>query len=329
MELVSVIVPIFNREGYLVDTIESIRSQSYENLEILLIDDGSKDKSYKIIKEYEKKDRRIKSFTSENRGICSVMKFGVLVASGDFVARCDSDDICEKDRYDLQIKYLKEGDYDLIGCYINSFGSGDHGQKKYLETCVNRSMDTEKEVRERFLLGQALTGSTLFGKRESLLNIMPFNDDYSIIEDYYLGVMMHINNMKLSILKDKVLNYRVHDNNLSLNNGREILRKHTEISFLYIFGDMIRGSKRVFIFRMKNDSDYIKEIIYKHFYDIKERFYIINEEETIDFINNNSFILREICDNIVFYGVNFRYISEFLIKTYKYKLYTNIFLSGN
>ena len=95
--LVSVIVPVYNSTSYLKRCVDAILSQTYENLEILLIDDGSTDDSFEICKEYEKKDLRVRAFHKENGGSSSARNVGIKEAKGDFICFCDSDDYYEKD----------------------------------------------------------------------------------------------------------------------------------------------------------------------------------------------------------------------------------------
>ena len=94
---VSVIVPVFNLETYISQCIESIVSQSYENIEIIVVNDGSKDRSEEIIQQYQKKDSRIKYFKRENHGLSESRNFALSKASGKYVVFVDGDDWLEKD----------------------------------------------------------------------------------------------------------------------------------------------------------------------------------------------------------------------------------------
>lgn len=93
--IVSIIVPIFNAEKSLKLCISSILSQSMKDFELLLIDDGSTDSSYKICKEYEFKDTRIKAFRKENAGVSSARNLGIEKAKGTYIFFCDADDYCD------------------------------------------------------------------------------------------------------------------------------------------------------------------------------------------------------------------------------------------
>ena len=98
--LISVIVPIYNSEKYLDNTIKSIINQTYKNLEIILVDDGSTDKSYEICKKYQKKDNRIKLFHQKNKGVSFARNIGIENSNGEFLTFLDSDDLIDKKMYE-------------------------------------------------------------------------------------------------------------------------------------------------------------------------------------------------------------------------------------
>ena len=86
-ELVSIVVPIYNTEQYIPKCIESLINQTYKNLEIILIDDGSTDNSFNICKKYQKEDERIKLFHKENGGVSSARNYGIKKATGKGASR--------------------------------------------------------------------------------------------------------------------------------------------------------------------------------------------------------------------------------------------------
>lgn len=90
--MISVIVPVYNSERYLHRCINSILSQSYKNIEIIIVDDGSTDKSSIICDDYAKQDGRIKVFHQENQGVAAARQHGLELSSGDYIIHCDSDD---------------------------------------------------------------------------------------------------------------------------------------------------------------------------------------------------------------------------------------------
>ena len=112
-ELISIIVPIYNGEKYLERCINSIISQTYNNIEIILIDDGSKDSTYSICTELSKKDNRITTIYKENSGVSSTRNIGITIAKGNYIMFVDCDDTIEKDCCELLYNALLKYDADI------------------------------------------------------------------------------------------------------------------------------------------------------------------------------------------------------------------------
>lgn len=98
--MISVIVPIYNVAVYLEQCMESILRQTYTELEIILVDDGSTDGCYQICEEYKKKDSRVVVLHKENGGLVSARKAGIQAATGNYIAWVDGDDWIEPDMYE-------------------------------------------------------------------------------------------------------------------------------------------------------------------------------------------------------------------------------------
>lgn len=115
-ELISIIVPVYNVEQYLDDCLISIINQTYKNLEIILIDDGSTDKSGKICDEYAKKDSRIIVIHKENGGVSSARNAGLRIAKGAYIGFVDPDDWIAEDMYEVLYSNAKKYDADVSVC---------------------------------------------------------------------------------------------------------------------------------------------------------------------------------------------------------------------
>ena len=89
---ISIIVPVFNAEKYLRETVESVITQNYKNWELIAINDGSFDKSLEILTKFSNLDSRIKVITSNNKGVSNARNIGISMASGDYILMLDSDD---------------------------------------------------------------------------------------------------------------------------------------------------------------------------------------------------------------------------------------------
>lgn len=106
---VSIITPVYNSEKFIRDTIISVLNQTYDNWELILVDDCSTDSSAEIIKEYSNSDKRIKYIKlKKNKGVANARNIGISKAEGRFIAFLDSDDIWHNHKLEIQINYMKE-----------------------------------------------------------------------------------------------------------------------------------------------------------------------------------------------------------------------------
>lgn len=124
--LVSVIMPAYNCERVIIEAINSVIFQTYENWELLVLDDGSKDNTLLIIESFTKKDSRIKALPNEkNKGVSATRNRGIEHAKGDWIAFLDSDDIWEQSKLEKQVKVINEYSAEFIftgSSYINDEG---------------------------------------------------------------------------------------------------------------------------------------------------------------------------------------------------------------
>lgn len=116
---ITVIVPVYNTEEYIRTCIDSILQQSYSNFEVLLIDDGSTDRSLEIIREYEHVDSRVKAYANCHVGLISTRKFGVEHATGDYICFVDSDDWIENNLLACAVRCIEENDVDVYAYNYN------------------------------------------------------------------------------------------------------------------------------------------------------------------------------------------------------------------
>ena len=132
-ELVSIVVPIYNTEQYIPKCIESLINQTYKNLEIILIDDGSTDNSFNICKKYQKEDERIKLFHKENGGVSSARNYGIKKATGEYICFCDSDDYYSLEALTIMTDTIRDSNADL--CCFGRYGGA--FENKYISKKEN------------------------------------------------------------------------------------------------------------------------------------------------------------------------------------------------
>ena len=117
-DLISVIIPIYNVEQYLDRCIDSVKKQTYTNLEIILVDDGSPDNCGKMCDEYAEDDKRIKVIHKENGGLSDARNAGIEIATGEYITFIDSDDYVSLDYVEYMYKLLKDAGAKLSICGV-------------------------------------------------------------------------------------------------------------------------------------------------------------------------------------------------------------------
>lgn len=124
-ETVSVIVPIYKVEKYLGECIRSLIQQTYRNLEIILVDDGSPDSCGEMCDQFAKLDSRIKVIHKENGGLSDARNVGICAATGDYIGFVDSDDYVDSRFYEYLLSLVKKYDADIAECYSIMFRDGE------------------------------------------------------------------------------------------------------------------------------------------------------------------------------------------------------------
>ena len=121
--IVSIIVPLYNQERYLEHCLHSICNQSYHNLEVIVVNDGSTDHSLSVAESWAEKDHRIKLLNKSNEGVTMARRDGLLQATGEYVAFVDSDDLLPPHSVEILVKHMVEFDVDLvIGAVVKKLG---------------------------------------------------------------------------------------------------------------------------------------------------------------------------------------------------------------
>lgn len=183
--LISIIIPVYNVEKYLDECIASVVNQTYKNLEIILIDDGSPDKCPRMCDNWANRDERIKVFHQENGGLSSARNKGLDIASGDYIGFVDSDDYIEADMYEIMFNALNESGKKISCCLINRIfedGTIISDMNMYKGDIV---LDVEDAIHEIFCKS---VGNAVWGKlyEKTIFETMRFpvgeiNEDFPVI----------------------------------------------------------------------------------------------------------------------------------------------------
>ena len=208
--MISIIVPIYNSEKWLERCLESLITQTYTDIEILLVNDGSKDRSSEICHNYADKDKRIVVIDKENEGVSATRNLGICMAKGEFVQFVDSDDYIEPDMCEKMLATIENCDMSLCGMRILQ-----HGRilrEPHLATGVFNLRDS---VSTYFKLRKINLGPCNKLYRKALISEM-FKEGISLGEDtlFVLDYMRKVK--KVSVLAECLYNV-VLDNENSLN----------------------------------------------------------------------------------------------------------------
>ncbi|MDD3184937.1 MAG: glycosyltransferase family 2 protein [Anaerostipes sp.] len=182
---ISVIVPAYNAEKYIKDCIESLLCQTYSNLEIIIVDDGSKDNTGSIIDEFAVKDRRIVAVHIDNGGVTNARNVGLKKATGDYVGFCDADDTTELDMYQFLMDLIHKYKVELAHCGYNHITKG-------IVQPVKGTKETHVQDRDtalKYLLSGGLFTGSLCNKiyKKELFDGIEINKDIKINEDILMN----------------------------------------------------------------------------------------------------------------------------------------------
>ncbi|MAD12583.1 MAG: hypothetical protein CMC04_07680 [Flavobacteriaceae bacterium] len=235
---ISILMPVFNGEDYLHQSISSILNQTFKDFEFIIINDGSTDNSHEIISSF--KDPRIKYHSTKNNGLISALNFGLSLCSGDWIARFDCDDIAFPNRIKHQIDNIDKNTV-LIGSSVDVIDHNNIVLKNNISVPIKH-----EEIINNLLLGKtSIFHPSVMIKKSAIKKIGGYNKLYKHSEDLELWLSIS----KLGEMK-----------NLSKSLIR--LRKHSSnISFLNIEEQMINGviARYSFIKKIKlTKVDFIK-----------------------------------------------------------------------
>lgn len=216
--LVSIIVPSYNHQDYIHECIESILNQSYENIELIIIDDGSKDNTYEIICEYEK---RIKEkigqyliMKKNNEGVSKTINLGIEKSTGEYICIIASDDIMMSDRISIQVEYMIKknsrvscgNSYIIRGCSITN---------ELVITDVLKENYYKGSQFYKLIENYFISTPTIMLKKDVIDEFGTFNSKFSI-EDwpYYVDIARKCN---IDYIDEVLCAYRLHSSNSQTN----------------------------------------------------------------------------------------------------------------
>lgn len=285
---ISIIVPVFNSAKWLNKCIDSIIEQTYNNIEIILIDDGSTDNSPEICDEYAKRDSRIRVIHKKNEGVSIARNTGIDTSTGEYIKFVDSDDWIEKDCCEKLVNIIEKESVDLVICGLNVFQNNKLLRNPHLE---NKKIDIREGFKEYKYINKifAAPWNKLY-KKEKILK--KFKEGQSLGED----LAFNLDYLK-GIDKIYVTEYCLY--NVQLDNENSLNRKFREDRFDIVIkliqkeesfcNNMYNGNyEKVFFANMyiENLHAYLRQLA--KMYNYKEYKEITHKYINLDVIKNSS-----------------------------------------
>jgi glycosyltransferase involved in cell wall biosynthesis len=248
--LVSVVICTYNGEEYLRLALDSVLEQTYKNIDIVIVDDGSFDSTAQIIKQYASKDQRIRYFIRTNHGLPASRNFAFLKCLGDWIAIIDQDDLCYKDRIYEQLQVANRfPDVGIIFCNTNRIDCngvvlGDHlSHFKLPDAFISKKIAAELLLKQ----GCYVDSEAWFFRRDILgkVGALDANLRYACDYDFFIraGLMYDF------AYTDKTLSaWRIHPNQESEVNPKRFIEYRAVLS-MYLFNTQISHFTKIFLFK--------------------------------------------------------------------------------
>lgn len=230
--LVSVLMPCYNVEKYIVEAMDSILNQTYRNIEVIAINDCSKDKTGEILRQMAEKDMRIKVVDNdENLRLIRTLNKGIALCSGEYIARMDSDDIALPTRLEKEVDFLeKNPDHDIVSTQFYAFRSENPDKRD-----LHHNPTSDCDLRAYILFKSGICHPAVMIRKRVFTELdLSFEMEYLHVEDYALWSKA-IYKTKIANLSEPLLLYRVHQQQVSalneqlqIDNKKKVFKIHCE-----------------------------------------------------------------------------------------------------
>jgi glycosyltransferase involved in cell wall biosynthesis len=222
--LVSIVMPVHNGQKYIFEAMDSCLNQTYENIEIIVVNDESNDNTLEILNKYSKISNKVKVISvSKKENLGQVINEGIRIATGKYIARIDADDIMFHERIKDQVEFLENNsDVVLVGGQVEIINK----EGKYVRDRKYPLIDSE--LRRNLFIFQAFAHPAIMMKKEILNTIGLYPEDTSKVEDVKLMFLLSKQG-KFANLNEKVIKYRVTFDTQSQKDMLDHFKKTNEI----------------------------------------------------------------------------------------------------
>lgn len=238
---ISVVLPVYNGEKYLKESICSVLEQTYKDFELIVFDDGSTDSSLEIIETLAKTDDRIVVKSRENRGLVETLNESIDLAKGKYIARMDADDICYPDRFEKQHKVISALDLDILG------GAVDLIENDELSVKVSYK-ESSDEIKASILTWRRNFCHPAVMFKKTLHNKYPY-ENFPGIEDFALWVRLALDpGITMGNLSDSIIQYRVHSEQVTQNGKDSDWHLKNQLSVMQrVVGEELSGVEKKWV----------------------------------------------------------------------------------
>lgn len=223
--LVSVLIPCYNVEAYVEESVSSIINQTYTDLEIIVINDCSTDRTKEILESLAQRDTRIKVFNNDtNLKLIETLNRGVSLCNGEYIARLDADDIAFPERIEKQVAFMEDHpDYSIVSTMFYTFRTGKKKKNLYNNPVTYEDLQAYLLFRSGICHPAVMIRKTLFTELG-----LSFEKKYLHVEDYALW-SKSLYCTKLANIPEPLLYYRVHDSQISVLNEKKQIENKKEV----------------------------------------------------------------------------------------------------
>ena len=264
MSKVSIIVPVYNVEEYLSECLDSLVNQTLRDIEIIVVNDGTKDNSQKIIDKYTKKYKNVKAYKKENGGLSSARNYGLKYANGEYIAFVDSDDWIETDMYEKMYNKAVENDFDMVVCGLR-YVYEDNYKNKCVSSNIKNDIYTRRGIKKSMLNIYPAAWNKIFNKRlfdhkvffkekvwfedvEFIYRLYPYINSVGVIDETFYNYRQREGSIT-STFDERLFNYIDNFNGIveyyKENNFYDEYRDELEYCYVrYIYATFIKSAAK-------------------------------------------------------------------------------------
>lgn len=241
MDKISILIPVYNVEDYIEDCLNSIVNQTYKNIEIIIIDDGSTDNSCEIIKKFSNSDDRIKVISRKNKGVYKTRRELVEMSTSNYVMFVDPDDWIDVDTVEKLYNKVKEYDCDIVRC--NKVKELlEQNRKIYMpkfnaKKDVIYEIDFSKYVYNHFINDYTCNSVVAQLIRVDKLKEVKYDCSLSVAEDLKYNLELYLNISSIAFIEDYCYHYRYNDNSITAKISFNIIQKKVD-DVLYVYNSL-------------------------------------------------------------------------------------------